>query len=28
LLKYILAPIHKDGWRFIAIFSVVAVILW
>jgi len=28
LLKYVLAPIHKDGWRFIAIFAVVAVILW
>ena len=28
MLKYILAPIHKDGWRFIAIFAVVAVILW
>jgi phosphatidylserine decarboxylase len=28
LLKYVLAPIHKDGWRFIAIFAVVTAILW
>ena len=28
MLKYVLAPIHKDGWRFIAIFAVVAAILW
>jgi phosphatidylserine decarboxylase len=28
LLQYVLAPIHKDGWRFIAIFAVVTVILW
>jgi phosphatidylserine decarboxylase len=28
LLHYVLAPIHKDGWRFIAIFAVVTVILW
>jgi phosphatidylserine decarboxylase len=28
LLHYVLAPIHKDGWRFIAIFAVVTAILW
>jgi phosphatidylserine decarboxylase len=31
LLKYVLAPIHKDGWRFIAIFAVVTLLafwLW
>ncbi|HEX4194985.1 MAG TPA: phosphatidylserine decarboxylase [Stellaceae bacterium] len=28
MLKYVLAPIHKDGWRFIAIFVVVTAILW
>jgi phosphatidylserine decarboxylase len=28
LLQYVLAPIHKDGWRFIAIFAVVTAILW
>jgi phosphatidylserine decarboxylase len=28
LLSYVLAPIHKDGWRFIAIFAVVTIILW
>lgn len=28
MLKYVLAPIHKDGWRFIAIFAVVTLILW
>jgi phosphatidylserine decarboxylase len=28
LLKYVLVPIHKDGWRFIAIFAVVTVLLW
>jgi phosphatidylserine decarboxylase len=28
LLKYVLAPIHKDGWRFIAIFVVVTLILF
>ena len=28
MLKYVLAPIHKDGWRFIAIFAVVTAILW
>ena len=27
MLKHVLAPIHKDGWRFIAIFAVVALIL-
>ncbi len=28
MLKYVLAPIHKDGWRFIAIFAVITVVLW
>ena len=28
MLKYVLAPIHKDGWRFIAIFAVVTAVLW
>ena len=28
MLQYVLAPIHKDGWRFIAIFAVVTAILW
>lgn len=28
MLKYVLVPIHKDGWRFIAIFAVVTVLLW
>jgi phosphatidylserine decarboxylase len=28
LLKYVLAPIHKDGWRFIAIFAVVTLLLF
>jgi phosphatidylserine decarboxylase len=28
LLRHILAPIHRDGWRFIAIFAVVALILY
>lgn len=28
MLKHVLAPIHKDGWRFIAIFAVVTLILF
>jgi phosphatidylserine decarboxylase len=28
LLKHVLAPIHKEGWRFIAIFAVVTLILF
>jgi phosphatidylserine decarboxylase len=28
LLKYVLAPIHKDGWRFIAIFALVTLLLF
>ena len=28
MLHYVLAPIHKDGWRFIAIFAVVTAVLW
>jgi phosphatidylserine decarboxylase len=28
LLQYVLAPIHKDGWRFIAIFAVLTALLW
>jgi len=28
LLRHVLAPIHRDGWRFIAIFAVVALILY
>lgn len=28
LLRHVLAPIHRDGWRFIAIFFVVALILY
>ena len=28
MLQYVLAPIHKDGWRFIAIFAAVTAILW
>lgn len=28
MLSYVLAPIHKDGWRFIAVFAVVTIILW
>lgn len=28
MLKYVLVPIHKDGWRFIAIFAVVTLALF
>jgi phosphatidylserine decarboxylase len=28
LLKHVLAPIHKEGWRFIAIFAVVTLIFF
>ncbi len=28
MLRHVLAPIHRDGWRFIAIFAVVALILY
>ena len=28
MLRHVLAPIHRDGWRFIAIFAVVAAILF
>jgi phosphatidylserine decarboxylase len=28
LLKYVLTPIHKDGWRFIAIFAVASLLLF
>src|SRR5580692_9543389 len=28
LLKYVLVPIHKDGWRFIAIFVLVTLLLF
>ncbi len=28
MLKHVLAPIHKDGWRFIAIFAAIALILF
>ena len=28
MLKYVLAPIHTDGWRFIAIFAVVTLLLF
>jgi phosphatidylserine decarboxylase len=28
LLKHVFAPIHPDGWRFIAIFAVVTLILF
>ena len=28
MLKYVLVPIHKDGWRFIAIFAVVTLLLF
>jgi phosphatidylserine decarboxylase len=28
LLRHVLAPIHRDGWRFIAIFAVVTLILF
>jgi phosphatidylserine decarboxylase len=28
LLKHVLAPIHTDGWRFIAIFAVVTLVLF
>ena len=28
MLKHVLAPIHRDGWRFIAIFAVVTLILF
>ncbi len=28
MLSHVLAPIHRDGWRFIAIFAVVALILY
>jgi phosphatidylserine decarboxylase len=28
LLRTVLAPIHPDGWRFIAIFAVATVLLW
>jgi phosphatidylserine decarboxylase len=28
LLKHVLAPIHPDGWRFVAIFAVVTLLLF
>ena len=28
MLRHVLAPIHRDGWRFIAIFAVVTLILF
>lgn len=28
LLDYVLFPIHRDGWPFIAIFAVIDLILW
>jgi len=28
LLRHVLAPIHRDGWRFIAVFAVAALILY
>ena len=28
MLQSVLTPIHREGWRFIAIFAVVTVILW
>jgi len=28
LLNYVLVPIHKDGWRFVAIFAVVTLLLF
>jgi len=28
LLNYVLVPIHKDGWRFIAIFAVVTLLFF
>jgi len=28
LLRHVLAPIHRDGWRFIAIFAIVTLILF
>lgn len=28
MLRHVLAPIHRDGWRFIAIFAVITLILF
>jgi phosphatidylserine decarboxylase len=28
LLRHVLAPIHRDGWRFVAVFAVAALILY
>lgn len=28
LLKGVVVPIHREGWRFIAIFAVLALLLW
>lgn len=28
MLRHVLAPIHRDGWRFIAVFAVAALILY
>lgn len=28
MLQSVLTPIHREGWRFIAIFAVVTVVLW
>lgn len=28
MLRHVLAPIHRDGWRFIAIFAVITAILY